>query len=105
MLVAQGKLPEALDAYQQSLRIFQRLADQDKFNSGWQRDLIVALYKVATTVSKIGGNDNVTEGEELLRRALDIVANYLGTDQEQLIILLMRGARQRSKARSKTSSK
>src|ERR1700738_216010 len=48
VLVAQGKLQEALEVYQQSLAIFKRLAEQDKTNSGWQRDLIVSLYKVAT---------------------------------------------------------
>jgi hypothetical protein len=46
VLVAQGKL---LEAYQQSLKIRQILAEQDKTNSGWQRDLIVSLYKVQAT--------------------------------------------------------
>ena len=67
------------------MKIRQALAEQDKSNSGWQQDLIVALYKVATTVSKIGGNNNITQGEELLRRALDVAAKYVGTDQRQLI--------------------
>ena len=40
VLVAQGKLQEALEACQQSLAIAKRLAEQDKTNSGWQRDLI-----------------------------------------------------------------
>jgi hypothetical protein len=35
--VAQGKLQEALDAYQQDLAIDKRLAEQDKSNSGWQQ--------------------------------------------------------------------
>jgi predicted negative regulator of RcsB-dependent stress response len=39
VLVAQGKLQEALEAYQQTLAIMKRLAEQDKTNSGWQRDL------------------------------------------------------------------
>jgi hypothetical protein len=30
--------------YQQDLAIMKRLAEQDKTNSGWQRDLIVSLY-------------------------------------------------------------
>ena len=40
VLVAQGKLQEALEDYQQYLAIAKRLAEQDKTNSGWQRDLI-----------------------------------------------------------------
>jgi tetratricopeptide (TPR) repeat protein len=44
--VAQGKLQEALDTYQQSLAIFKRLAEQDKSNSGWQRDLSASYEKV-----------------------------------------------------------
>jgi predicted negative regulator of RcsB-dependent stress response len=35
--VAQGKLQDALDAYQQGLKIRQTLAEQDKSNLGWQR--------------------------------------------------------------------
>jgi len=41
VLEAQGKLPEALDAYQQSLDFRRRMAEQDKSNAGWQRDLSV----------------------------------------------------------------
>jgi tetratricopeptide (TPR) repeat protein len=44
--VAQGKLQEALDAYQQGLAIAKRLAEEDKSNAGWQRDLSVSYNKV-----------------------------------------------------------
>jgi tetratricopeptide (TPR) repeat protein len=37
---------KALDAYQQELAITKRLAEQDKFNSDWQRDLSVSYGKV-----------------------------------------------------------
>jgi hypothetical protein len=40
MLAAQGKVQEALEACRQRLAIIKRLAEQDKTNSGWQRDLI-----------------------------------------------------------------
>ena len=46
VLVAQGKLQEALDAYQQDLAIAKRLAEQDQSNEGWQRDLGVSYEKV-----------------------------------------------------------
>jgi hypothetical protein len=77
--------PEALEAYQQSLAIIKRLAEQDKTNSGWQRDLIVSLYKVATTMAKIGGSDNFTQAQDLLRTALDVADKYSSSDQQQLI--------------------
>jgi tetratricopeptide (TPR) repeat protein len=87
-LVAQGKLAEGLDAYQQSLTIAGRLAEQDKSNSGWQRDLIVSLYQVGATAAKIGGNDNITRAQELLRTALGLALMYSGPDREQLINVL-----------------
>ena len=46
VLVAQGKLQDALEAYQQSLTICRTLAEQDKSNSGWQSDLSVSYEKV-----------------------------------------------------------
>ena len=46
VLVAQGKLQDALDAYQQGLAIAKHLAEQDKSNSGWQRDLSVSYEEV-----------------------------------------------------------
>jgi hypothetical protein len=69
ILVTQGKLQNGLDAYKEGLAISKRLAEQDKSNSGWQRDLIVSLYKVGTITAKIGGNDNVTQAQGFLERA------------------------------------
>jgi tetratricopeptide (TPR) repeat protein len=46
LLVAQGKLRQALDVYQQALAIAKRLADQDKSNTDWQRDLSVSYEKI-----------------------------------------------------------
>lgn len=46
VLTAQGKLPEALDARRLSLKIHQKLADQDRSNTNWQRDLAVSYEKV-----------------------------------------------------------
>jgi eukaryotic-like serine/threonine-protein kinase len=45
--VAQGKLQDALDGYQQSLTIAKRLAEQDKSNARWQRDLPVIYNMLA----------------------------------------------------------
>jgi hypothetical protein len=46
VLVAQGKLQEAFDAYQQSLNIRKRLVDADKLDPPRQRDLSVSYEKV-----------------------------------------------------------
>jgi serine/threonine-protein kinase len=61
VLVAQGKLPEALDAYQNGLAIAKRLAEQDKTNTGWQRSLSVSYERV--------GDVLVAQGK--LQEALD----------------------------------
>ncbi|MEY2536312.1 MAG: hypothetical protein QOG67_52, partial [Verrucomicrobiota bacterium] len=50
VLVGQGKLQEALEAYQQALTIAKALAEQDKTNSGWQRDLSVSYDKVGNVL-------------------------------------------------------
>jgi tetratricopeptide (TPR) repeat protein len=42
VLVAQGKLPEALQSYQAGRAIADRLAQSDPGNAGWQRDLSVS---------------------------------------------------------------
>jgi tetratricopeptide (TPR) repeat protein len=44
--VAQGKLQEALEVYQQSLKIRRTLAEQDETNSGWQSDLSVSYERI-----------------------------------------------------------
>jgi tetratricopeptide (TPR) repeat protein len=54
VLVSQGKLQEALEAYQQSLKIGQTLAEQDKTNSGWQRDLSVSYNEVGDVLMAQG---------------------------------------------------
>jgi hypothetical protein len=85
VLEAQGKLQEALDAYQQCLKVRQTLAEQDKSNSGLQRDLIVSLYKVGTITAKVGGNDNVMQAQGLLQTALNAAESYSGSDRQSII--------------------
>jgi hypothetical protein len=46
--LALGQRTAALAAYNESLWVARRLATADSDNIGWQRDLIVSLYKVAT---------------------------------------------------------
>jgi tetratricopeptide (TPR) repeat protein len=66
--MVQGKLQEALDAYQQSLAIAKRLAEQDKTNSEWQRDLGISYEKIA----------NVLMAQGKLQEALDLYQQELG---------------------------
>ena len=46
LFVKMGNIPAALNAYQQSLRISQTLADSDPANSEWQRNLSVSHNKI-----------------------------------------------------------
>jgi hypothetical protein len=84
-LAAEGKLQGALDFYRQSLRIFQTLCDKDISNLDRQRDLITALYKVATTMARIGGIDNPAQAEEHLLKGRNLAKLYSGVDREKLI--------------------
>jgi tetratricopeptide (TPR) repeat protein len=88
VLEAQGKLPEALDAYQQGLAIIKRLAEQGPSNTDWQRVRIASLLKVAKIRAKIGGKDNVTEAQGLLRTALTLTEQYSGADRQHLLDVL-----------------
>ena len=47
MKVVQGDLPGALDAYTAAMDIAKSLAEADKDNAGWQRDLSVSLNRIA----------------------------------------------------------
>ena len=54
MLVAQGKLADALAAYQASLAIAERLAKADADNTEWQRDLSVSHDKIGDVLGAQG---------------------------------------------------
>jgi tetratricopeptide (TPR) repeat protein len=65
----QGKLPEALDAYQQSLSIAKGLAEQDKTNTFWQRDVSFSYLRIG----------EVLEAQGKLPEALDAYRDYFDT--------------------------
>ncbi len=70
MRVAQGDLPGALEAYEESLRIARALADRDKGNAGWARDVSVSLNKVGDVRVAQGDLPGALEAyEESLRIA------------------------------------
>lgn len=62
--MAQGDLAGAKESYAAGLAIRQRLAASDPSHTGWQRDLLVSHFKIATA----GGGDP----QRHLRKALDI---------------------------------
>src|SRR6201995_3644208 len=70
--VAQGKLPEALEAYQEYLSIMKSLVEQDRSNSSWQQDLL-------TSYDKAGG---VLVDQGKLPEALEIYQQSLVTAKE-----------------------
>ena len=72
VLVAQGKLKEALDAYQQYLAIAKRLAEHDESNSQWQNDAAWSRYCVAKVLIRIkDGYRN--EARRLVIEGIDIL--------------------------------
>ena len=54
VLRAQGNLTAALDAYNASLAIRERLAEADPGNAGWQRDLSVSHDRIGDVLRAQG---------------------------------------------------
>ena len=51
MLSAQGNLEGARRAFKQSLEIAQRLAAREPKHTGWQTDLVVSQFKIASMLA------------------------------------------------------
>jgi tetratricopeptide (TPR) repeat protein len=85
ILVAQGNLPEALTAYQQGLAIAKRLADQDPSNAGWQRDLIVAYYRIGICAAQMDGEDSSGQATNFLHTGQELAKSYPGREKQDLI--------------------
>jgi tetratricopeptide (TPR) repeat protein len=77
VLVAQGKLQEALEAYQQSLKIRQTLAEQDKTNSDSQQDLSVSYNKAGDVLAAQG---RLQEALEAYQQDLTIAKKLASQD-------------------------
>jgi putative tryptophan/tyrosine transport system substrate-binding protein len=78
VLVAQGKLDEALKAYRDSLAIAERLAAADRSNTQWQRDLLVAYSKVGDVLVAQGKLD---EALKAYRDSLAIAERLAAADR------------------------
>jgi tetratricopeptide (TPR) repeat protein len=93
VLVRQGKLPEAMDAYQQNLNIQRTLADRDKLNAGAQRELSLSYQNVADVLKAQG---KLQEALDAYRQSLVIAKRLTLRDtsnsnwQRDLIVLLLR---------------
>jgi tetratricopeptide (TPR) repeat protein len=72
VLVAQGKLHEALEAYQQGLAIAKALAEQDPTNAVWQNATAWSRYCVAKVLIRIKDGDR-NEARRLVIEGIDII--------------------------------
>ena len=79
ILIAQGKLEEAIASYRRSMRIAEALARRDPGNAGWQRDLAVSYHKIGS-LEAIG---DPGEARELLEKGRAIIARLAGIAAHQ----------------------
>ena len=71
VLAAQDKLEEALKVYRDSLAIMERLAAADRSNTGWQRDLAVSHFNLATVHER---QARIADALQELTKARNIMA-------------------------------
>jgi tetratricopeptide (TPR) repeat protein len=71
VLMAQGKLEEALRAYRDSLAIRERLAAADRSNTEWQHNLAVSHGKLALAYERLG---QIAQALIQVRKGRDLLA-------------------------------
>jgi tetratricopeptide (TPR) repeat protein len=71
------KLEEALKAYQQTLEIIKKLAEQDPSNAGWQHDLAVGYNKVGDVLSSQG---KLKEAFKAYQQSLEMIEKLAEQD-------------------------
>jgi tetratricopeptide (TPR) repeat protein len=76
--LAQGKLQEALEVYEQSLAIAKRLTDQDKSNTRWLRDLGMSFERVGDVLV---AQDKLQEALEIYEQELTIAQHLTDEDK------------------------
>lgn len=74
VLVAQGQLPAALEAFRASLAIRERLSQADPGNAGWQRDVAVSHAKLAAALRGAG---DIARASDHLRAGRTIIADLV----------------------------
>ena len=77
VLVAQGKLPEALKSFRDGLAIRERLASADPDNAGWQRDLSLSHEKIGDVLAVQG---KLPEALKSFREQLAIAERLANAD-------------------------
>jgi tetratricopeptide (TPR) repeat protein len=82
VLSAQGRLWEALNAYQQGLAIVKRLADQDTSNALLQHDLSVSYERVSDVLSAQGQLEGALEANQ---QSLAIRKNLADRDKFNVV--------------------
>jgi tetratricopeptide (TPR) repeat protein len=78
VLVAQGKLDEALKSYRDSLAIIERLTASDRSNTGWQLDLAEAYVRIGDVLARQGKLD---EALKSYRDSLAIIERLADSDR------------------------
>jgi len=80
VLVAQGKLDEALKAYRDGFAIREHVAAADPNNTQWQRDLAVSHSKLASVYERQGRIADalveLTKGQDIIVALLAIVPGH-----------------------------
>jgi len=97
VLQAQGKLSEALDAYQQARVIAKGLAEKDKSNTGWQWDLSSTYQNVGEVLEAQGKLDDPLHGAiayytQAIRLDPSQYGAYLGRANAKQVLADFQGA-------------
>ena len=78
MCVAQGDLAGALAAFQASIVIDSALAERDPSNAGWQRDVAVSLFRLATVYEQ---QRQFSLARDLAEKCVDIFERLAALDR------------------------
>jgi tetratricopeptide (TPR) repeat protein len=72
--IRRGDLAAALTSYRDSHDIFERLAQADPGNAGWQRDLALSYGRIALIERRQGARDRAIKA---FRQGRDIIAQLM----------------------------
>jgi len=79
---AQGRLPEAYEAFGRSLTISQQLAVQEPHNTSWQRELAVVHSRVADVLQKRG---QLVEAQAAFEQSLALSQRLVDQDPSSVV--------------------
>jgi tetratricopeptide (TPR) repeat protein len=92
VLVAQGKLDEALKVYRDSLAIIERLAAADHTNTQWQRDLQYSIGRIGGIAYRFILAHNFVEALKAADQAISLAPEkiWLYTNRAHALMFLNR---------------